>query len=94
MGHPHADRPSDDGDASPHGRDYGERPLVVAWELTRACGLSCDHCRAEATPDRHSAELTTAEARELFGQVAAFGEPAPFLSSPAAIPSSDRTPSS
>ena len=48
-------------------------------KLTRACELSCDHCRAEATPDRHPGELTTAEARELFDQVAAFGEPAPFF---------------
>ena len=90
----HVDRPGDEGDVSPHGRNYGERPLVVAWELTRACGLSCDHCRAEATPDRHQAELTTAEAREMFGQVAGSASRHCFLFSPAAIPSSDRTPSS
>lgn len=59
-------------------RDYSTTPLVVTWEVTQACDLSCDHCRAEATPDRVSAELTTEEGIELFKQVAEFS-PQPFL---------------
>jgi radical SAM protein with 4Fe4S-binding SPASM domain len=32
-------------------------PLVVAWEVTRACPLACRHCRAAAQPTGHPAEL-------------------------------------
>ena len=59
-------------------RDYSESPLVVTWETTQACDLSCDHCRAEATPARAPRELTTEEGIELFRQVAEFS-PHPFL---------------
>lgn len=55
------------------------QPFLVIWETTRACPLACRHCRAEAQPERNPAELTTAEAVGLFGQVRAFGTPAPLL---------------
>ncbi|MEJ2579343.1 MAG: hypothetical protein P8Z68_09645, partial [Kineosporiaceae bacterium] len=29
--------------------DYAQRPMLVFWETTRACGLACAHCRASAT---------------------------------------------
>ena len=45
-------------------------PLVVAWELTRACPLACRHCRAEAQTGRHPAELTTAEGVRLLHDIA------------------------
>lgn len=71
-----------EGDASsgghPGGRDYSETPLVVTWETTQACDLACDHCRAEADPEHHDDELSTAEAVDLFEQVAEFS-PQPFL---------------
>jgi radical SAM protein with 4Fe4S-binding SPASM domain len=63
---------------APHGRDYSEAPLVVTWEVSQACDLACDHCRAEAGPERCADELDLAEARDLFEQVAAFS-PQPFL---------------
>lgn len=59
-------------------RDYSKAPLVVTWETSRACELTCDHCRAEATPERHPQELTGDEARALFESVASFS-PTPFL---------------
>ena len=62
----------------PHGRDYSEAPLVVTWELTQACDLACDHCRADANPERDEEELSTEEAIELFERVAEF-EPNPFF---------------
>jgi MoaA/NifB/PqqE/SkfB family radical SAM enzyme len=31
--------------------------LLVFWEITRACALSCKHCRAEAQSHRHPDEL-------------------------------------
>jgi AdoMet-dependent heme synthase len=59
--------------------DTSQRPLVVIWEMTQACPLACLHCRAEARPDRHSGELTAAEARDLMAQVAEFGSPPPIF---------------
>ena len=40
---------------------FADAPQRVYWELTRACDLSCTHCRANAIPSRHAEELTTAE---------------------------------
>lgn len=60
------------------GRDYDETPLIVTWETTQACSLSCDHCRADAVGSRHPDELTTDEGRTLVDQVAAF-DPSPVL---------------
>jgi AdoMet-dependent heme synthase len=40
---------------------FDDAPKRVYWELTRACDLSCTHCRANAIPSRHPQELTTKE---------------------------------
>jgi radical SAM protein with 4Fe4S-binding SPASM domain len=37
-------------------------PHILAWELTKACNLSCIHCRASATDKPCPDELTTDEA--------------------------------
>jgi len=50
-------------------RDFDLRPLLVIWEMTQACDLSCMHCRANAQPKRHSSELSTAEAFHLIDQI-------------------------
>lgn len=39
--------------------DYNENPFIVIWEVTRACALSCVHCRAEAQFHRYENELDT-----------------------------------
>jgi len=54
--------------------DTDRRPLVLIWEVTQACDLACEHCRADAQPRRHPDELTTAEGKELLDQVAGFGD--------------------
>ncbi len=61
------------------GPDFAQRPMLVFWETTRACGLACRHCRANAQATPLPGELTTAEARRLIEQVAAFGRPYPIL---------------
>lgn len=38
--------------------NYAEAPHVVTWELTRACKLHCQHCRAQASLQRHPDELS------------------------------------
>jgi radical SAM protein len=64
----------------PTGRvDYAQRPMLVFWETTRACGLSCKHCRASATLQALPGELDTAEGKALIDQVAGFGRPYPIL---------------
>jgi radical SAM protein len=54
--------------------DTDERPFVLVWELTRACELTCKHCRADAQPERHPDELTTAEGKALLDEARRFGE--------------------
>lgn len=54
--------------------DTSERPFVLIWELTQACELACKHCRAEAEPERHPDELTTAEGKKLLEAAAEFGD--------------------
>ncbi|MBX6364919.1 MAG: TIGR04053 family radical SAM/SPASM domain-containing protein [Gemmatimonadetes bacterium] len=56
------------------GFDFDRAPWIVIWETTRACDLACKHCRAEAIPDRHPDELTTAEAKQLLDDVRRFGQ--------------------
>lgn len=87
MGHPHGhasdgpggpERTSEEA-SHPSGRDYSETPLIVTWEVTQACALACDHCRADAQSERDPDELTTAEGKQLLDQVADFGQPGPIF---------------
>ena len=50
--------------------DFNLSPFVVIWENTRACDLSCVHCRAAAQPKRSQFELTTEEGYRLIDQIA------------------------
>jgi radical SAM protein len=59
---------------NPREIDTSRRPFVLVWELTQACELACKHCRADAEPDRHPEELTTAEGRALLEEARRFGE--------------------
>lgn len=66
--------------ADPNARyRYAQAPLRVYWEITRACDLTCLHCRAEAQPLADPDELTTAEGLALIDQVARFASPPPRL---------------
>ncbi len=50
--------------------DPNQRPFMVFWEVTRACDLVCQHCRAEAMPDRHPLELQGSEIDRLLDDLA------------------------
>lgn len=54
-------------------QDFAQAPMVIFWEITRACALACRHCRAQAQPKRHPLELTTQEGFRLLDQMAEFG---------------------
>lgn len=55
--------------------DFDQTPFTTIWEVTRACDLLCVHCRAEAQPNRHPGELTTAEGKGLLEQIHSLGSP-------------------
>ena len=58
---------------------FERAPMLVYWEMTRACRLACRHCRAEAVLARSDRELTTAEGERLLDQITAFGRPFPHV---------------
>jgi AdoMet-dependent heme synthase len=53
---------------------------LVFWETTKACNLSCRHCRAVPTRTVGPTELTTARAFDLIDAVAAVAKPVFVLS--------------
>ncbi|WP_232697274.1 TIGR04053 family radical SAM/SPASM domain-containing protein [Brevibacillus daliensis] len=55
--------------------NYNQCPFLVIWEVTRACALSCIHCRADAQPHRHPDELSTEEGYKLLDQIKEMGNP-------------------
>lgn len=51
--------------------DYHHAPFLVLWEVTRACGLACRHCRADAQQRRSPGELDTPQALALLDHIRA-----------------------
>ena len=70
MAHPHVI-----GAVQPDGYVYERAPMIVYWELTTACALACQHCRAEAQPEPAPGELTTEQALGVLDQIADFAKP-------------------
>ncbi|MBT9582719.1 TIGR04053 family radical SAM/SPASM domain-containing protein [bacterium] len=56
-----------------------EKPFLVIWEVTQACDLACQHCRASAVKQAHPHALTRADGEKLLRDVAAFGKPYPLI---------------
>jgi radical SAM protein len=86
---PTTDRPHGHGNGNGNGNgnpgvpvskvDFAQRPMLVFWETTRACGVACRHCRASALTMPLPGELDVTEGRDLIDQVAGFGRPYPIL---------------
>lgn len=55
--------------------DFNHSPMIVFYEMTRACDLACVHCRANAQLFRHPDELSAQHARELVDQMLTFPRP-------------------
>jgi len=55
-------------------------PRLVFWETTKACNLSCQHCRAVPQTTRSAADLTTEEGFDLMNQLGAASRPVLILS--------------
>jgi radical SAM protein len=54
---------------------HEDRPFIAIWETTRACDLTCLHCRACARPERDTQELSTDEGKALLESFARAGVP-------------------
>jgi radical SAM protein with 4Fe4S-binding SPASM domain len=58
-------------DTASTNKKMNERPsLIVAWEVTAACNLSCGYCRAEAMTSPAPDELSTNEATAFIDEIA------------------------
>lgn len=56
-------------------RRFAPGPLLVFYEVTQACDLVCDHCRACAQSKAHPGELTTEQSLQLIDQLTEFPSP-------------------
>jgi radical SAM protein with 4Fe4S-binding SPASM domain len=56
-------------------QDFDQSPMVVFYEVTRACDLLCKHCRASAQPHSDPCELSGATARAMIDNLARFPKP-------------------
>lgn len=52
-----------------------DKKPVVVWNATRRCNLKCIHCYSNSRNVDYPGELTTAEARVMIDDLAAFGSP-------------------
>ena len=53
---------------------------LVFWETTKACNLTCQHCRAVPQKELGPTELTTAQSFDLIDQIAQVAKPVMVLS--------------
>ncbi len=56
-------------------KSFDHSPMLVFYELTQACDLVCQHCRACAQSRSDPAELKTADSKRLIDQLTEFPEP-------------------
>ena len=63
----------------PVATSYDQRPLLLFWEMTKACPLACAHCRAHAQHTAMPGELSTAEATRFLDDCGGFGAPSPIV---------------
>lgn len=61
------------------GTDFTSRPLIIFWETTKSCDLSCRHCRASAMKDPLPGELDVNESIDFVRSIKDFGKPYPRL---------------
>lgn len=75
--HPHAHPHAELASTEP-GFRYSQSPRRVYWELTIACGLACQHCRAGAIKERSPEELSRDEVFAVLRSLAT-AEPTPVV---------------
>jgi radical SAM protein len=55
--------------------EFAHSPLIVFYELTRACDLVCQHCRASAQKQADPCELTPSQSLAMIDDLARFPSP-------------------
>lgn len=58
---------------------WDDKPLLIFWETTKACDLSCIQCRASAIKDPQPGELDPEESLNFVRSLKDFGRPYPVL---------------
>jgi radical SAM protein with 4Fe4S-binding SPASM domain len=61
-------------------KSAAERRPIVVWNITRTCNLKCVHCYTDSEAKKYPDELTTAEAKAVLDDLAAFKVPAVLFS--------------
>ncbi len=59
--------------------NYNEKPILIFYETTKACGLACRHCRASAMEFPLNDELSYGETINFVKSIKDFGKPYPVL---------------
>lgn len=54
-------------------------PILVFWEVTKACGLACRHCRADAIAEPLPGQLSPEEGMKLVDDLTGFAPRRPVL---------------
>ena len=78
-------------DALRYGRHSGKLPShllqfsadkkpVIVWNMTRRCNLKCAHCYAQAETDKGVDPISTAQAKTMIDDLAAYGAPVMLFS--------------
>ncbi len=78
-------------DALRYGREAGKLPShllqfskdkkpVVVWNMTRRCNLKCVHCYAHALDEQGNDDISTAQAKVMIDDLAAYGAPVMLFS--------------
>src|SRR6266496_1829759 len=61
-------------------KSAAERRPIVVWNITRTCNLKCVHCYTDSEARKYPDELTTAQAKAVLDDLAAFKVPAVLFS--------------
>ncbi|BAB59994.1 cofactor biosynthesis protein [Thermoplasma volcanium GSS1] len=61
------------------GYNFNEKPLLIFWETTKACGLKCEHCRASAILEALPDEMNYDESIDFLSHIKEFGKPYPIV---------------
>ena len=59
--------------------DINAKPFIAIWEVTRACQLVCQHCRADAQHEPAPGQLTTEQGKALLDSIASYDKPRPIV---------------
>ena len=59
--------------------NFDKAPILLFWETTKACGLACRHCRAEAIADGLPGQLTTDQGMRLIDDLRGFAPRLPVV---------------